>query len=293
MQNHKIIFDKWINFRLRPKYPPMPPSHEGQYLEHFFYDFYQQNKRDDIEYIPVFWTSYIDNPKHGFKVPSKKYLQQKLNSLDENKEYFTVIQSSNGIDFKLPANTKVFSCASKGVYWPIQAKEIIPIPLVGKPLINMEKEKDVLCSFVGSNTHTCREKLKACMSGKKDVVFKMGKWDFSFPREKVRYFNNIIHRSKFTLCPRGFGPTSYRLYEAMQAGSVPVYIYDDAWLPYEKDIPWNELCVMIHVDDVQNTYQIIKSKSDAEVNNYLLKIKKYYKQYFTFDGICSQILKML
>ena len=57
----------------------------------------------------------------------------------------------------------------------------------------MEKEKDVLCSFVGSNTHTCREKLKACMSGKKDVVFKMGKWDFSFPREKVRNFYNIIH----------------------------------------------------------------------------------------------------
>lgn len=43
-------------------------------------------------------------------------------------------------------------------------------------------------------------------------------------------------KAALVLAPRGFGPTSYRLYEALQAGSVPVYVWGDGveWLPYRK-----------------------------------------------------------
>ena len=33
--------------------------------------------------------------------------------------------------------------------------------------------------------------------------------------------------SLFSLCPRGYGPTSFRLYESIQLGSIPVYIAED------------------------------------------------------------------
>lgn len=39
-----------------------------------------------------------------------------------------------------------------------------------------------------------------------------------------------LYDSCFVLCPRGAGTSSYRLYEAMQAGRVPVIISDD-WVP--------------------------------------------------------------
>eukprot|EP00607_Mallomonas_marina_P006706 CAMPEP_0182438178 /NCGR_PEP_ID=MMETSP1167-20130531/85572_1 /TAXON_ID=2988 /ORGANISM="Mallomonas Sp, Strain CCMP3275" /LENGTH=90 /DNA_ID=CAMNT_0024631407 /DNA_START=429 /DNA_END=698 /DNA_ORIENTATION=- len=36
--------------------------------------------------------------------------------------------------------------------------------------------------------------------------------------------------TKYNLCPRGFGRTSYRLAETIQIGRIPVYLYGD--------VPW-------------------------------------------------------
>jgi hypothetical protein len=36
-----------------------------------------------------------------------------------------------------------------------------------------------------------------------------------------------MHTSVFHLCPRGNGPSSYRLYEALQADTIPIYIWDE------------------------------------------------------------------
>ena len=46
----------------------------------------------------------------------------------------------------------------------------------------------------------------------------------------------VARRTALQLAPRGVNPTSFRLFEAMQLGLVPVYVYDDGdeqpWLPY-------------------------------------------------------------
>ena len=39
-------------------------------------------------------------------------------------------------------------------------------------------------------------------------------------------FENLIKSSFFFLCPRGYGPASFRLYESIELGTVPVYISD-------------------------------------------------------------------
>lgn len=41
------------------------------------------------------------------------------------------------------------------------------------------------------------------------------------------FWEKLIHTSVFHLCPRGNGPSSYRLYEALQADTIPVYIWDE------------------------------------------------------------------
>jgi hypothetical protein len=43
-----------------------------------------------------------------------------------------------------------------------------------------------------------------------------------------------ILESKFYLAPRAYGRTSFQLYEALQTGTPPVYVWDDVeWLPYK------------------------------------------------------------
>jgi hypothetical protein len=47
-------------------------------------------------------------------------------------------------------------------------------------------------------------------------------------------WRGVARGSVFTLSPRGYGRTSFRLFELLQYGSVSVYLYDDvAWTPYQ------------------------------------------------------------
>ena len=41
------------------------------------------------------------------------------------------------------------------------------------------------------------------------------------------FWERMMHTSVFHLCPRGNGPSSYRLYEALQADTIPIYIWDE------------------------------------------------------------------
>jgi len=49
-------------------------------------------------------------------------------------------------------------------------------------------------------------------------------------QERTKRYAETLARSKFVLCPRVIGTTSYRLFETMQMRRVPVII-SDAWVP--------------------------------------------------------------
>ncbi len=41
----------------------------------------------------------------------------------------------------------------------------------------------------------------------------------------MAHWQEFIQASEFHLCPRGYGPTSYRLYECLQAETIPIYVW--------------------------------------------------------------------
>lgn len=48
-------------------------------------------------------------------------------------------------------------------------------------------------------------------------------------------WRDVMANSRASLCPRGYGRSSYHLGETVQMGRVPVYVYSDtAWVPYER-----------------------------------------------------------
>lgn len=97
-------------------------------------------------------------------------------------------------------------------------------------------EPDLLFSFVGSPTAPCRTPLfglrhpDAVVEEVRGFLF----WDETSPDYEARRqrFREILQRSRFVLCPRGHGTSSFRLYETMAAGRVPVII-SDAWVAPE------------------------------------------------------------
>jgi len=100
---------------------------------------------------------------------------------------------------------------------------------------------DYLYSFVGSTrTHPVRPRLmalrhpRACLEDT-SAPFTPAKtrqplFMVPYTDEDRRHYNDIVIRSKFVLCPRGYGCSSWRLFETMKAGRVPVII-SDQWVP--------------------------------------------------------------
>ena len=43
----------------------------------------------------------------------------------------------------------------------------------------------------------------------------------------------MMGQSRFSLCPRGFGRSSYHVAETVQLGLIPIHVYSDRpWIPY-------------------------------------------------------------
>jgi hypothetical protein len=218
----------------------------------------------------------------------QKYLKD---NLDYSKKYFTICQHDDGPFEDLPQDTLIFSAGgnrTKG--------QIIPIPLICGPIPVVETEylkKDIFASFIGSITHPIRQLMIMSLQNKSDYYLKFGQWNPNISDDNFKLFTNITRRSKFTLCPRGYGASSFRLYETFQLNSVPVFISDKSYLPWKNDLNWNKFCILIDPYEIPYLDDILKSISDQKYNNLLENGKKIYREYFTLESTYQKIKTLI
>lgn len=85
---------------------------------------------------------------------------------------------------------------------------------------------------------------------------KNNRFDFqSHAIARAEYIQNHLG-SDYALCVRGGGNFSFRLYEALQLGRIPLFINTDCVLPWPDVIPWRQLCVWIEMgrlDELEET----------------------------------------
>lgn len=69
--------------------------------------------------------------------------------------------------------------------------------------------------------------------------------------EKIRqeFVQNMVE-SDYILCVRGGGNYSYRLYETLCCGRIPVFIDTDCVLPYDFDVNWKKYCVWVEESEL-------------------------------------------
>ena len=110
----------------------------------------------------------------------------------------------------------------------------------------------------------------------------------------ISEFESIMNNSIFSLCPRGTSPTSFRLYEALEMGSIPIYISDEFWIPFKDYIDWKEFCIFIKPDSINKIPFIVDSLiKESKHIEMISKGQKVYKDYFTNEKICEYIIKIL
>lgn len=76
-------------------------------------------------------------------------------------------------------------------------------------------------------------------------------------------YTKSLKQSLFVICPKGIGPTSWRFYETMMAGSVPVIVSND-WLP-ARGFDWKEFSIHVKEDEVHRIPKLCASMEDNAV----------------------------
>ena len=101
-------------------------------------------------------------------------------------------------------------------------------------------------------------------------------------------FKEVLGRTRFALCPRGYSASSMRLFEAMQAGCVPVLISDRIVLPEGPD--WEAFCVRVPEAEVASIPSVLEAMEDRFESMAPLA-RAAWEQYFspesTFESLVN------
>lgn len=288
--------------KFQPHFVSTYPSYSsGKNIEEIVFDILKE-KQNDIEtqyiYLPIFWTSYYI--LHNY-VENIDEICDYLQTLDKSKKYFTIVQSDSGILVKnYNIDLTIFTAGGGGLNYKssiidvnfhglnrsifVGNKGTYDIPLICNPeFSNVELNRDIFCSFMGRfDTHPCRMRMKDVLQNISNIKM--------YNSHGYEEYKNIISRSVFTLTPRGFGYTSFRLYEAILGGSIPIYIWDNAIsLPFSEEIKWDEFCVIVHNNDIEDIPSILNNIDVLKMQQKLKEVRHF----FIFENIIKYIISKI
>lgn len=110
------------------------------------------------------------------------------------------------------------------------------------------------------------------------------------------YVDNIAS-SDYVLCARGVGNFSFRLYEVLCSGRIPVFINTDCVLPFEDRIPWRQLCVWVESRDVSHIGErILKFHSSVSGGRFVelqRECRHYWETYLSPTGFHRNLYRHL
>lgn len=299
-----LICDIPSNFK--PNYMSQYPSYtSGKNIEEICYEYFLTFKDiidSDYIYLPIFWTTYYVTHNYANNIDE---LYNWLDTLDKSKKYFTIVQYASGILVKkFDLNILVFSAGGGGLnindnstsryinFYGLNRhiffgnKADYDIPLICLPLFPcLNLNKDIFCSFMGRfDTHKCRIDMKNILEHNTNFKF--------FNSVNFEEYKNIINRSVFTLAPRGYGYTSFRIYEAIAGNSIPIYIWEDKKiLPYSDIINWDDIAVIINSNEISELPNILEKINIEEKINNILKLKHMFTFNYIFDYIKTKVEK--
>jgi hypothetical protein len=146
-------------------------------------------------------------------------------------------------------------------------------------------DKEYLFSFIGRDSHSIRRIIFNLEYARQDILiedsssFKL--WATECEDKKLgkqQYYYDKLLRSKFSLCPRGVGPCSLRLFESMMLQVAPVII-SDAW-KFPKGPKWNEFSIVIKEKHIRSVEKIIQDREGEHVEMGRLA-GKAFAEYFS------------
>jgi len=163
-----------------------------------------------------------------------------------------------------------------------------------KRLIGQTHEKRYLYSFMGSSNSWTRKRLFKHLQSTADTVIEAtdsyNHWadedqeNLARASQRRRYATTMA-ASKFALCPRGCGLSSYRLFESMSLGIAPVII-SDHWRPIDS-VDWS-FALFVPEQQIPRIDSIVRSHADEWAERGA-RAAKAYRDHFAADAIATTL----
>jgi len=129
-----------------------------------------------------------------------------------------------------------------------------------------------------------------------DVVIRNGFWGGGCADPRRQYVDNIA-ACDYALVARGRGNFSYRLYEILSCGKIPVFVNTDCVLPYDRWIDYRDLFVWVEERDLDRIVDIVaefhESKSEAELVERQQHLRHVYQQWLSPVGFHKNLWRLL
>lgn len=272
-----------------------PTGNYKKNFEAYFYNYFYENySGTEYTYIPIQWTNYLVKNNYGKELDDLLFF---LNSkLNKKQKYFTVIQYAGGPIVQLD-NCLIFSMGGVFNTNIPKSSSVIPIPLIydREESITPSKNKSLLACYVGRNTHPVREKIVKQYKEDNTIYAKnLESMNSNISHKDQERFKNLILKSHFSLCPRGFGPTSFRLYESIKLGTVPVYISDYHFLPFAEILDWEKFSILIDKKKIKKLKNIMQHHIDSGSYELLLSnLNNVKNKYFNYEFLSQYVISKI
>ena len=271
-----------------------PTGNKHENFESYFYNFYtSQNLEHEYTYIPIQWTNYLVKNNYGANLDNLSNFISK--NTKKNKKYFTIVQYAGGPLVQLE-NTKIFSMGGVFNTKVPKGSNVVPLPLIYNTPLNFQNNNNhklYTASYIGRPTHKIRKKLEKHLRKNPDFYIKnISSMDANISKKNQELFLKKMYESYFSICPRGFGPTSFRLYESIKLGIVPVYVSDEHFLPFEDIIDWSKFSIILKSNKIKKLPKVLNKIIDS--GNYLSlleNLKIVSEKYFNYNFMCKYIIK--
>lgn len=115
-------------------------------------------------------------------------------------------------------------------------------------------------------------------------------------QERLEFINNILD-SDYTLCMRGGGNYSIRLYETLCLGRIPVFIDTDCLLPFQDEIDYKSIFPWIDAQDLPQAAEILldfhSKLSNEEFRALQVTCRYLWLEHMTPDGFYRDLYQKL
>lgn len=149
--------------------------------------------------------------------------------------------------------------------------------LRARALRNLESHPDIETCFLIRDKHTTAKRSKIVSNG----------------ASATEVFYSNIYETDYTLCLRGFGNWSYRFYETLACGRIPIFVDTDCVLPLSSKIDWRRFCVWIDSSERhrigEKVFDFHSALSPTDFVELQKACRRLWREHFSLEGCMRNI----